>query len=82
MTAAYGKSDPEKPINQWRLLARRLRPESENWFMAKYNVAELLHRSGKRDDALKLLKYIKANPPGWDNSKLKPDFDSLFQKLN
>ena len=82
MTAAYSKSDPEKPINQWRLLARRLRPESENWFMAKYNVAELLHRSGKRDDALKLLKYIKANPPGWDNAKLKPDFDSLFQKLN
>jgi len=31
---------------------------------------------------LKLLKYIKANPPGWDKSKLKPDFDSLFQKLN
>ena len=82
MTAAYGKSDPEKPINQWRQLARRLRPESDNWFMAKYNVAELLHRSGKRDEALKLLKYIKANPPGWDNSKLKPDFDSLFQKLN
>ena len=82
MTAAYGKSDPEKPINQWRRLASRLRPESENWFLAKYNVAELLHRSGKRSDALKLLKYIKANPPGWDNSKLKPDFDLLFQKLN
>ena len=82
MTAAYSKSDPEKPINQWRQLARRLRPESDNWFMAKYNVAKLLHRSGKRDDALKLLKYIKANPPGWDNSKLKPDFDALFQKLN
>ena len=83
MTAAYGKSDPEKPINQWRLLAsRRLRPASDNWFLAKYNVAELLHRSGKRDEALKLLKYIRANPPGWDKSKLKPDFDSLFQKLN
>ena len=82
MTAAHGKSDPEKPINQWRRLASRLRPESENWFLAKYNVAELLHRSGKRSDALKLLKYIKANPPGWDNSKLKPDFDLLFQKLN
>ena len=81
MTTAYGKSDPEKPINQWRRLASRLRPESENWFLAKYNVAELLHRSGKRNDALQLLKYIKANPPGWDNSKLKPDFDSLFQKL-
>ena len=82
MTVAYGKSNPEKPIKQWRRLASRLRPESDNWFMAKYNVAELLHRSGKRDDALKLLKYIKANPPGWDNSKLKPEFDSLFQKLN
>ena len=82
MTTAYGKSDPEKPINQWRRLASRLRPESENWFTAKYNVAKLLHGSGKRDDALKLLKYIKANPPGWDNSKLKPAFDSLFRKLN
>jgi len=81
MTKAYGKSDPEKPINQWRRLASRLRPESDNWFLAKYNVANLLHSSGKREDALKLLKYIKANPPGWDESKLKSEFDSLFQKL-
>ena len=82
MTEAYGRSDPEKPINQWRLLATKLRPETENWFLAKYNVAELLYRSGKRNDALKLLKYMKANPPGWDNSERKSDFDALFQKVN
>ena len=80
MTEAYGKSDPEKPINQWRRLASKLRPESDNWFLAKYNVAKLLHSSGKRRDALKLLKYMQANPPGWDNSKLKSEFDSLFNK--
>ena len=82
MTKAYGKSDPEKPINQWRRLASKLRPETDNWFLAKYNVAKLLRSSGKREDALKLLKYMKANPPGWDKSKLKPEFDSLFEKLN
>ena len=82
MTKAYGRSDPEKPINQWRRLASKLRPRSDNWFLAKYNVAKLLRSSGKREDALKLLKYIKANPPGWDESKLKSDFDSLFEKLN
>ena len=82
MTEAYGESDPEKPINQWRRLASKLRPETDNWFLAKYNVAKLLHSSGKRQDALKLLKYMKANPPGWDDSKLKSEFDSLFNKLN
>ena len=82
MTEAYSKSEPEKPIDQWRRLASKLRPESDNWFLAKYNVAKLLSGSGKRQDALKLLKYIKANPPGWDNSKLKSEFDSLFNKLN
>ena len=82
MTEAYGKSDPEKAINQWRRLASQLRPGSDNWFLAKFNVAKLLQSSGKRSDALKLLKYIKANPPGWDESKLKAKFDALFQKLN
>ena len=82
MTEAYGRSDPQKPIDQWRRLASKLRPETDNWFLAKYNVAKLLHSSGQRSDALKLLKYIKANPPGWENSNLKSKFDSLFEKLN
>ena len=81
MTKAYSKTDPEKPINQWRRLASKLRPETDNWFLARYNVAKLLYGSGKREDALKLLKYMKANPPGWDESKLKSEFDSLFKKL-
>jgi TolA-binding protein len=82
VTEVYGKSDPDKAINQWRRLATKLRPQSENWFLAKYQVALLLAESGDRAAAEKLLKFMQANPPGWEQSKLKRDFDRLLRRVD
>jgi len=80
-TKVYGETAPDKALDQWRRIAAKLRPKSENWFLAKLNIATLLHSSGKPAEALKLLKYIQATKPGWDKSKLKLKFDSLLRKV-
>ena len=82
ITKVYGETEPDKAINQWRRIAAKLRPKSENWFQAKFNIAKLLHSSGKSTEALKLLKYIQATPPGWEKSKLKPEFELLLRKVS
>ena len=75
-----GDSEPDRPLSKWRRLAAQLQPQSDNWYEAKFNVAMLLERSGKKEDAKKLLEYLKAIPPGWESSKLKAEFDRLLQK--
>ncbi len=67
-------------LKRWRSIASRTASHSSAWFEAKYNVARLLHESGKSAEAAKLLKYIKAVPPGWKDSTLKKKFESLLRE--
>jgi hypothetical protein len=75
------QADPAKPLGKWRQLAAQLKPQSEGWFEAKYHVALLLVRSGEKEEARKMLEYMKAIPPGWENSHLRTEFDQLLQRL-
>lgn len=75
-----GEQAAEQALNSWRRLAPKLKPRTESWFEAKYNVAFLLNKTGQSSDALKLLEYLKAIPPGWSNSNWKGDFDRLLIK--
>lgn len=80
LTGALEESNPKIPLEKWRHIATRLKKNTPNWYEAKYQVARLLFKSGDREAAAKLLKYIKAIPPGWNQSKLKPQFESLLLK--
>ena len=80
LTAEFEESSPEIPLKKWRRIATRLKKNTPNWYEAKYQVARLLLKSGDRESAAKLLKYMKAIPPGWSQSKLKPQFESLLLK--
>ncbi len=80
MSIQYGKTDPQIPLDQWRRVAARLKSHSPHWFEAKYEVARLLVESGDAASATKLLKYIQAIPPGWDQSSLKPEFEKLLRR--
>ena len=72
-------SEGERALKIWRSIASRTKQQSSAWFEAKYNVARLLHESGKSSEAAKMLKYIKAVPPGWANSELKDKFERLLR---
>ncbi len=72
-------SDGAEALKLWRSIAARSSAQSQVWFEAKYNVAKLLHDSGKSAEAEKMLKYIKAVPPGWEKSELKSEFEKLLR---
>ncbi|MDG2181818.1 MAG: hypothetical protein P8L78_09015, partial [Mariniblastus sp.] len=78
LTGELEESSPEIPLKKWRQIATRLKKNTPNWYEAKYQVARLLLKSGDREGAAKLLKYMKAIPPGWNQSKRKPQFESLL----
>ena len=73
-------SKGESALKMWRSIASRTKQQTSAWFEAKYNVARLLHESGKSPEASKMLKYIKAVPPGWEDSELKPRFEKLLRE--
>jgi TolA-binding protein len=80
---AGSSAEPEHQslaLATWRTVAAGTRPQSDEWFEAKYQVARLLLESGNRDEAAKLLRYLKTVPPGWDGSSLKPLFEQLLQQ--
>ena len=79
LTAQFQNSKPEKPLDHWRRLLPRLKSHTQNWYEAKYNVALLLHLTGESAQALKLLKLLRSVGPGWENSQLKPEFESLLK---
>ncbi len=79
LTSAEGKTD--ESLLQWRKVAVGSKAYSANWFEAKYFVAKQLMKSGKTEDAKKLLDYLKI-PPGWEDSSLKSEFDQLYSELN
>ncbi len=80
LTKVDGEQARQRALGSWRRLAARLKPKTENWFEAKYNVAALLNQTGQPSEALKLLEYLKAIPPGWSQSTWKADFDRLLIK--
>ncbi|MEZ6096925.1 MAG: hypothetical protein R3C03_22340 [Pirellulaceae bacterium] len=67
-------------LDEWRRVASRSQDHSEVWFEAKYEVARLLLETDQKAEAAKLLRYMKAVPPGWEQSSRKADFDALMER--
>ncbi|HMP79434.1 MAG TPA: hypothetical protein PKD54_08290, partial [Pirellulaceae bacterium] len=67
-------------LAQWRQIAAATPEHSEPWYEAKYYVAWLLLETGQRNQALQMLEYLKAVPPGWHNSSRREDFERLLAR--
>ena len=72
MTREYAEREPAKPLAKWRQLATQLQtPHAQ---LVRSQIPGCLAagevRSEKRKRR-KLLEYLKAVPPGWENSTLK-----------
>ncbi len=68
----------DRAMAAWRAVANGSQPRSDAWFEAKLGLARLMIRGGHLDDARKFLLYLKTVPPGWDQSSLKKDFETLL----
>ena len=71
----------EATLRQWRRIAAQVKPRSDAWFEAKLQVATALAAAGDNSKALDMLNYMKAIPPGWQESERKADFDQLWRQL-
>jgi len=81
----FGKNNSElsaSALKQWRMISAGSRKNTETWFVAKYHVCKLLADQGKQDEALKLLNYLQAVPPGWGKANNASDFDQLHRLLS
>ncbi len=71
----------QKAITQWRRVAEKLKPRSENWYEAKYNIALLMHEADNSEGAYKLLEYLKATSPRtWKTTSWSKQLNELLVK--
>ena len=83
LATAYSGTEgqSEAALRNWRIVAQGVKPRTENYFEAKYNIAKLMAASGDREEAKQLLEYLKI-PPGWSDSKRKNDLENLLNELS
>ncbi len=86
------KESQERALVQWRKIDRASRPRSDRWWKAKYSIALAQYNLSRyyktrnaeqatllKNRAEQLLQYLKAMPPGWENSALKAKFEQLLK---
>lgn len=86
------KSSLEDALRQWRVIGNRSKPRSDRWYQSKYNIALAQYNLSKllrpkapdraneyRDRSAQMLRFLKDTPPGWEQSRLKADFERLLQ---
>lgn len=81
LTKQLDGGDSQEALTKWRRIQSKLKSYSPNWFEAKFNIANLLAKSGQKTEAIKLLRLLKQVGPGWNDSKLKNEFEHLLNSL-
>ncbi len=75
-----GNEAQQKALSQWRIVAKKLKPRSDNWFEAKYHIALVMEQSGDKAGALKLLQYIRATGADWSESEFAAPYEELLRR--
>lgn len=80
-----GSNDPtdaKEAEKHWRSLAFKTLEDSDEWFEAKYYLAEALRRQGKNEDAFKVLGFLKlTHAAAWEASEHRDSLTRLYQSL-
>lgn len=71
----------QKGVELWRAIGASAPLRSDIWFTAKLELARLLVAQDKWDEAEKVLVYLQTVPPGWEQSKLKSEFEALLGEI-
>ena len=53
--------------------------DSERWYRAKYGVALSQYKLGQKEEAARLIRYLKLSARGFDQSPLAPKFQELLE---
>jgi hypothetical protein len=66
-------------LDQWRRVAARSKPRSPRWFRAKYSVAMTQFKLGDKQNAAKLIRYLKATED-LAQSGLERELEALLKR--
>ena len=69
-------------LKQWRLLVRKSKPQSSNWFRAKLGVAQTHFNKGEHDKAKEIVELLMTLYPDLSSPDLKADFQRLLARCN
>lgn len=82
LAGSNNPTDASKAESHWRRLTQQTREDSDEWFEAKYYVAESLRRQGKTEDAFRLLSYLKlTHANAWDATAFQVHLQRLYETL-
>ncbi len=76
------KDDQTKALDLYRKLLATAPAGSNEWFSAKYSIAEIYFQTGNRQRSRQILKFLRESPRGWEESTLKDDFEDLLRRLD
>ena len=72
--------DVSDALEQWRIVVRRSRPRSPDWFRGKLGVAQAHFVAGEKARALELIEVLKALHPELGGPELKASFEALLRR--
>ena len=81
LARSNNSQDWEEGLTRWRQLAQGSLPHSDRWFRAKYQTALMLDKLGRKDEAIRLLRFTKETPPGWQEAPNRDAFEALLKKI-
>jgi hypothetical protein len=67
-------------LDQWRLILRNIEPKTPLWYRARYQVALAHHDLGEKDEAAKVIRYLKILSPDLGGPEMKARFLTLLEK--
>jgi hypothetical protein len=67
-------------LAQWRIIAKRAKPQSDLWRKAKYSVALAQFKLGDKAGAATLLRYVLHTPPGLAGTAWEEKFAALLKQ--
>ena len=82
LTTQDKQDSKEKALRQWRVIARKTRPNSETWMEAKYHVALMQHRLGQSKQAVQLIRYLEQTAKNWKDNPWHSKFTDLLKQAS
>ncbi len=78
--ALQAADKPREALAEWRKLAAGTRPASDEWFQAKYGIAENLLATGDAEKSANVIRVTQALHPSLGGAELKDQFAALLRQ--
>jgi hypothetical protein len=72
----------EAALAKWRQIEKRSPPQSARWYEAKYAVAELHYELGNRQQAAKMIQFLKLLHPDLGGAEMAGKFEALLRRCD